>query len=173
MIHARPRSWRLRAAEPGDAPALAAIVEKGLASYREFAPGWSPPADAHDVAALSTALVDPEVWCLVGELDSTPAGHVSFVPARRSRRGAGDPGLAHLWQLFLLREAWGTGMAAALLEAALAEARRRGFLAMRLFTPAGQSRARRFYEREGFAAAGPPFDDAGFGMELVEYQRAL
>jgi GNAT superfamily N-acetyltransferase len=153
--------------------ALSAIVEQGLSSYLEFAPDWSPPAAAHDPEALSNALVDPEVWCLVGELGSTAAGHVSFVPARRSRRGAGDPRLAHLWQLFLLREAWGTGMAAALLDAALGEARRRGFYAMRLFTPAGQSRARRFYEREGFGAAGRPFDDPGFGMELVEYRREL
>jgi hypothetical protein len=49
----------------------------------------------------------------------------------------------------------------------------RGFTAMRLFTPAAQARARRFYEREGWTAAGEPSDELDFGMPLVEYRRAI
>jgi hypothetical protein len=56
---------------------------------------------------------------------------------------------------------------------ALDEAAHRGFTAMRLFTPAGQARARRFYEREGWKVAGEPFDDSEFGLALVEYRREL
>ena len=55
----------------------------------------------------------------------------------------------------------------------LAEARARGFAAMRLFTPAPQARARRFYEREGWALARPPAFDERMGLEIAEYRRAL
>jgi len=44
---------------------------------------------------------------------------------------------------------------------------------MRLFTPAGHGRARRFYEREGWTAAGPPTDENAFGMALIEYRRRV
>ena len=53
------------------------------------------------------------------------------------------------------------------------EAGIRGFREMRLFTPVGQSRARRFYEREGWCSVGDPFDERGFGMELLEYRRPI
>ena len=84
-----------------------------------------------------------------------------------------DPGLAHLWQIFVREPFWGTGVATALHTAMLEEARQRGYARLRLFTPAAQARARRFYEREGWALAAPPFFDESFGMEIVEYRRPL
>jgi hypothetical protein len=42
---------------------------------------------------------------------------------------------------------------------------------MRLFVPVGQARARRFYARERFTAAGEPFDFAG--LPALEYHRPL
>jgi hypothetical protein len=42
---------------------------------------------------------------------------------------------------------------------------------MRLFVPAGQARARRFYAREGFVAVGKPFE-FGLGLPVLEYQRS-
>jgi predicted GNAT family N-acyltransferase len=48
----------------------------------------------------------------------------------------------------------------------------RGFSEMRLFVVTGQARARRFYEREGFAAVGEPFDP-GMGLPTLIYRRAL
>ncbi len=44
---------------------------------------------------------------------------------------------------------------------------------MRLHTPSGQARARRFYEREGWQAAGAHAADAVLGLETVEYRRRL
>jgi hypothetical protein len=38
--------------------------------------------------------------------------------------------------------------------------------------PSGQARARRFYEREGWQAAGELFDNP-LGLLLVEYRRGL
>ena len=86
---------------------------------------------------------------------------------------AADPALAHLRNLFVDREHWGSGVAATLLDASAAEARERGFSTMRLFTPAGQARARRFYEREGWSAVGEEFDVPALGLPLVEYRYAL
>ena len=44
---------------------------------------------------------------------------------------------------------------------------------MRLYCAAAQARARRFYEREGWAARGEPFDEPQMGLALVEYRIGL
>ena len=100
-------------------------------------------------------------------------GHVGFLPAERTFAPTGDPGLAHFRQLFVVQAHWGTGLADQLHGAALDEARARGFTGMRLFTPAAQQRARRFYEREGWALARPPAFDDRIGLDIAEYRRAL
>jgi hypothetical protein len=38
---------------------------------------------------------------------------------------------------------------------------------MRLFTPADQARARRFYEREGWTLRAEPYFEAALGLDLV------
>jgi GNAT superfamily N-acetyltransferase len=68
---------------------------------------------------------------------------------------------------------WGSGLASRLHAAACDEAAARGYTAMRLFTPADQARARRFYEREGWAVAGEPFVHDELRLAMVEYRRAL
>jgi GNAT superfamily N-acetyltransferase len=170
---ARAMSYRFRLAEPSDAEALGAVVAEGFDTYRAFAPpGWAPPDPGEHVALLRAALGAPDVWCLVALADDGVAGHAAFLPASAAMMPADDPGLAHLWQIFVRPEHWGTGIARTLLARASAAARHRGFSTMRLFTPAGQHRARAFYERRGWSA-GEPFDDARFGMPLVEYRVSL
>jgi diamine N-acetyltransferase len=166
--------WQLRPAELDDARAIAQVDRDGFESYRAFAPpGWEPPTAEEEREWLSTHLGDPAVWCVLAEDSDGPAGHVAFMPAALARRASTEPGLAHLWLLFVRTSLWGSGLATELHTRALEEAARRGFTAMRLFTPAGQGRARRFYEREGWKIAGDPFDDTEFGMALVEYRRGL
>ena len=80
--------------------------------------------------------------------------------------------LSHLGKLFVVPAHWGRGTATTLLHNAIAAARERGFTMMRLFTPEGQGRARRFYEREGFRTVGPP-REVGLGIPVFEYRRAL
>ena len=84
-----------------------------------------------------------------------------------------DATLAHLRQLFVRTAHWGSGLATRLHAAAIDEATARGFATMRLFTPAAQARARRFYEREGWALARPPAFEGHIGLEIAEYRRAL
>jgi GNAT superfamily N-acetyltransferase len=166
-------SFSLRLAGPGDVAAIARTVDLGLESYRAFAPdNWEPPAD--ETHGLLERLGDPAVWCQVAESDGEPVGHVALMPAAiHGGWPEPDPGLAHLWQLFVREPFWGSGVATTLHTAVIEEARRRGFARFRLFTPAAQARARRFYEREGWALAAPPFFEESFGMDLVEYRRPL
>jgi GNAT superfamily N-acetyltransferase len=167
-------TFRIRPAQPEDAEELALTVVEGFDSYRAFAPRfWEPPGDPSDVLTLRRRLADERVWCQVGEREQTMAGHCAFLPSEMGHWPGPGPELAHLWQLFVRQPFWGAGLATDLLGAAVREAGRRGFEAIRLFTPAGHGRARRFYEREGWTPAGPPVDGAGFGMPLVEYRRNL
>jgi GNAT superfamily N-acetyltransferase len=166
--------FTLRLATPSDAEELARSVGEGFAGYRVFAPtGWEPPAEVSDPKPIADRLRDPEAWAVLAERGGEVAGHASFVPGRTSRWGSVDEGLAHLWQLFVREPYWGSGLATALHGEAVAEAVRRGFTSIRLYTPAGQARARRFYEREGWSVHGEPFLSQDLGLELVEYRRPL
>ena len=165
--------YTLRAAMGADAERMVGVTTEGFETYREFAPpDWSPPSADEELERLRELLPDPDVWYVVAEHEGDVIGHVGFLPATRSRWGADDASLAHFRQLFVARAHWGSGLARMLHRAAIAEATARGFSAMRLFTPAGQARARRFYEREGWAvtASGAPGLN---GLEIVEYRRSL
>lgn len=163
-----------RAIVRDDIDRLAAAVADASLGYRAFAPpGWEPPAASQQACTLQQWVADPGFWGEVGCEEQALAGHVAFIPAvRHSRRPASDTSLAHLGHLFVLPDYWGSGVAGELLAHATTTAQARGFARMRLFVPAGQLRARRFYEREGFAKAGDPFE-GGFGLPAVEYQRSL
>jgi GNAT superfamily N-acetyltransferase len=166
--------WSLRPATSRDAERVAAVTGEGFDGYRSFAPpGWKPPDPQAELKRLRGVLGDDEVWCLVAEEDGEIAGHVAIMPARIHPHPSDDDSMAHFWQLFVRERWWGTGLATALHAEAVREAGARGFTSMRLFTPAAQARARRFYEREGWTPAGEPFDDLDFGMPLVEYRRAI
>jgi GNAT superfamily N-acetyltransferase len=158
-----------------DAGGVARLLVEGFEVYRSFAPdGWSPPALAGTVELFEELLPQPDVWCRVAETAGGElAGQVTFMPAAHHRRAVDDPSLVHLLNLFVSRPFWGTGVATALLAAAVAAASEHGYARMRLFTPARQARARRFYEREGWAVAGDEFLDEGPNLVVVEYRREL
>jgi GNAT superfamily N-acetyltransferase len=167
-------TYAFRAATPTDAERITAVTMEGFATYRAFAPeSWTPPPAADERARLLSLLAEDWAFYRVAEHDGELVGHVGFLPAERTFAPTGDPGLAHFRQLFVTRAHWGTGLAVQLHGAAIAEARARGFTAMRLFTPAPQARARRFYEREGWALARPPAFDERIGLEIAEYRRTL
>ena len=168
-------SWSVRVAGPDDADLLADNVSAGYATYRSFAPaGWEPPDRELEARRLREGLATPEVWALLAEEGGEPAGHVALMPAATHELiPSHEPGLLHFWQLFVREPWWGSGLATELHSRALREARARGYTALRLFTPAAQARAQRFYEREGWTLARPPFEDPSFGMELAELRLTL
>lgn len=153
---------------------MATTVAEGFATYRAFAPDdWAPPDRLELALALTMRLRRPHVRAWVIEDEQGMVGHVTYLPAFHARRPSDEPGLAHLEQLFVRPPAWGTPAATELLTTAVRDAGARGFTAMRLFTPTGQRRGRRFYEREGWAARGEPWVESPLGLELVEYRRSL
>jgi GNAT superfamily N-acetyltransferase len=167
-------AWTLRPATPADAARLARVVTDGFAAYAEFGPpGWRPPTLEGQLALLEEALPQPDVWCRVAEEDGQVAGMVLIRSAAEPPLSDPEPGVAFLWRLFVEPPWFGTGLALELHDLGLDAARERGYGSIRLYAAAGQARARRFYEREGWVAAGPPFMQESFGMDVVEYRREL
>jgi GNAT superfamily N-acetyltransferase len=161
-------SWTLRRATVADADAMTETLAIGFDGYREFAAyGWQPPdlRAAPELARTRERLDATTTWVTIAEDAGVVAGHVGFVPQ------PGLAGSAHLWQLFVRPRWWGSGLAAELLALAVAAAVDQGYRRMRLFTPRDQARARRFYEREGFAWTGWEGLEEPLGLVLVEYAR--
>jgi GNAT superfamily N-acetyltransferase len=164
-----------RLATPSDAGAVATTISEGFETYRAWAPSdWTPPVVGEgDQERFAGALAHPDVWFLVAESDGTVIGHVALSLSTREDPGPPPPGAVFVWQLFV-RTAWhGYGTATVLVRAAVAEALTRGFSHMRLWTPEGAARARRFYEREGWALTGRAHRRSDFGLPTVEYGRDI
>jgi GNAT superfamily N-acetyltransferase len=163
-----------RPATSADAGRLAAVFVEGFETYRAFAGhDWQAPRVEEVAEDLAGRLEQPSVWCLLAEQPPDAAGYVALLPASEGRRPVRDPRLAHFWMLFVRAPWWGSGLAGRLHAAACDAAAARGFTALRLFTPARQARARRFYEREGWTLADGPYDDPEIGFSIVEYRRVL
>jgi GNAT superfamily N-acetyltransferase len=164
----RAARWTLRAPRPRDLAALTATADEGFRGYHAFAPAsYVPPSPAETRETIADRLTLPGAFARCARDRRGPLGHVIAFPM------PGEPGLQHLFHLFLRERAHGTGLATALLELAVADAREAGADAMRLFTPAGQARARAFYAREGFGLAGGPAWEPRLGMAVVELRRDL
>jgi GNAT superfamily N-acetyltransferase len=157
-----------RAALLEDGPVLAQTTRESFETYKSFTPaGWAPPTAAFEQARIAERLPRPDAWCLMAEDEGVPAGHVALL------RHESLPGHAYLWMLFVRRPWWGRGVATRMHERCLAEAAARGYVGMRLVTPADHGRARAFYEREGWAVAGSRFWEPMLALDLVEYTRSL
>jgi ribosomal protein S18 acetylase RimI-like enzyme len=173
-IRAMP-AFTTRRATLDDLPAITETQRQGFAGYAAFARrGWVPPLPQVEAAGIRDRMAQPDAWCVIAHDGDAVAGHVGFLAAReREAERAPIPGLAHLWALFVREPYWGSGLARRLHAMAVAEAAARGYRAMRLFTPAGQARARAFYEREGWACDGPAWLEPMLDLDLVEYRRSL
>lgn len=161
----------LRRATAADVPEALEVIREGFASYRAFGiPGWQPPEEP--MHGMDERLADG--WGVVAEDDGRIAGFGAFEQAlERVREGPEIPGLAHVWAIFVRETHWGAGIAGALLAAVVGEARRQGYAAARLNTPALHARARRFYAREGWSERGEPVHVEALGLDMVELFRPL
>jgi predicted GNAT family N-acyltransferase len=83
-------------------------------------------------------------------LDGVPCGAGRFIFEQ--------PGVAKIQRMAVVDDARGKGAGRALLDFLEGEARRRG---ARGFTLSAQTQAKQFYEKAGYSAVGPVFDDAG------------
>jgi GNAT superfamily N-acetyltransferase len=167
--------FELRAARPDDAETLAETVRLGFASFRAWAGReFDPPPHTLEAPRIREGLERPSTWALLAFAGGEPAGHVAITQAREREEPRPDiPGLAHFWMLFVRPPWWGSGLAGRLNGLAVEQAAARGYAAMRLHTPAGNLRARAFYEREGWRTAGTLIPEPMLGIDLVEYRRDL
>ena len=167
--------FELRAATMDDAESIAETVQLGFASFRAWAgPGFDPPPGELELQRIREGLALPSTWALLALSGGEPAGHVAVTQAREREEPRPDiPGLAHLWMLFVRPPWWGSGLAARLNDVAVEEAAARGYRAIRLHTPAGNLRARAFYEREGWSTDGVLLPEPLLGIDLVQYRLDL
>lgn len=139
-----------------DAPAIAAVhVRSWQAAYRGLIPDavLISLSVERRMAFWADTITDLEpptgVW--VAERDGAVAG---FVHVRRSKDQGAEPSVGEVGAIYLMPEAWSRGLGRALLDAAVVELGRNGFEAATLWVFRDNARARRFYERAGWAPDG-------------------
>lgn len=171
---------QIRPATPEDAGAIAAVhVASWQATYRgvfddDVLDGPDLPANR---LRLWQRLLGPDrpprSATVVAELPER--GVVGFAFTTASRDDDADDAAAELNSIYALPGVWGTGAGRGLMVAALAGARDAGFRSATLWVLAANARARRFYERAGFAVDGTSKSEpyAGATITEVRYRRDL
>ena len=137
---------------------------------RSWLAGYQGLVDPDELEAVASeraehdwqrSLTDPASRLALGLIDGTPAGIAKVGPDSTEE----VPG-HWLDLLYVAPEFWGTGVASALLRWAVDQARATGATCLWLRVVEAQGRARRFYEREGWAydAEVPPSQNAFFPL---------
>ena len=148
-------AYALRAPVAADAPALAALGRDSFSAAfaHLYAPGDLAAFldEVHDEATVARRIASPNrVYRLAEDAVGTLAGYCqlvlrdSFEPVSTALRPV------TLSQLYCAGSATGSGLGAALMDWALAEAREWGADEIRLSVWAGNHGAQRFYARYGF-----------------------
>ena len=117
--------------------------------------------------AAKNALSDPQMICKLAGSETAPLG---FYVVRQADCPANAPSPAfELKQIYLMADAYGTGIGKALFEDAVAEVRRRGAKCMWLSVSDKNLRAQRFYQKLRFVPAGRG-PDFHVGTDLLTSQ---
>ena len=143
----------MRAAGPADAPELSRVHAE---SWRAAYPGMVPQGyldelrEDHWVEAFTDWLSTGRMKALMLLEDGRAVGASVYGPAREEALA----GWGEVVTLYLLPEAFGRGLGGALLQSVLEDLRREGFSSAFLWALRENLRARRFYEKQGFAPTG-------------------
>ena len=166
----------IRTAKPGDARAIAEIhVATWRAAYRGLMPDDFLAALSVDerTAMWSTALGRPSPSQLtLVEIEGTLAAFCIYGPTRDDE----PPEVAEIYALNVHPARWREGLGRALCEHAVAEAAARGHTAIALWVMTANDRARRFYERLGYAADGAARANShliGRAFDEVRYRKVI
>jgi GNAT superfamily N-acetyltransferase len=165
----------LRRAEPQDAMAVARVhVRSWQAAYRTLLPDdyldqLRPEDRAHGYDFASLDPLKPRT--IVAVEDGLIQGFVTTAPSR----DLDLPDHGELWALYVDPELWGRGIGVALVSAARAGLVELGFRKAFLWALAGNVRADRFYQMDGWAPDGVSRSESMFGVTVneVRYQRGL
>jgi len=169
----------IRPEHPDDLDAVAALhVRAWQAGYAGILP--AAVLDALSAPAWAERRRERRAGGTVHTLvatDGPVAGFVTLGPYREKP----EPGVGEIYAIYLEPERVGTGVGRALMTAALDELRARGFRTVRLWVLEANHRARRFYERAGFAPDGSravyegalPGGGDRLALDAIRYARAL
>lgn len=148
---------RIRFGEAADVDAAVSVFERSNLARRH---GVWPNRPAR-VERVRAHLRDAASWFLVARQGVAIVGMVSAGPLRGDD-GAGPvtPG-GLLSYLFVIPERWGEGIGGMMLDAALAEAKRRHYSRVHLWTHEDNERSHRLYRSRGFAPTGRTADGEG------------
>jgi GNAT superfamily N-acetyltransferase len=149
-----------------DAGVIAAVHQAAVTfAYRGFFPDSPPPTVAELQAIWVTRLADPTAAVLLASRDGRPAGSVM---------ASADPqfGEGQIAGLHVLPAEWGQGVGGALHDAALTVLSAAGHRTAGLWVIAANRRARRMYERRGWALL-PGVEQQDYGVTEVRYRREL
>jgi GNAT superfamily N-acetyltransferase len=162
-------TWTIRAAQPADAESLVRVHELASSELFERVVG-KPLADFVPYAARLESFrhgignVSETARILVADGD---AGLVGFAVCVLAPDGRGE-----LKDLYVIPSAWGTGVSGELAGAALAALGDMGASEAFLWVVEANPRARRFYERAGWARAAAS-RASPLGPREVQYTRQL
>lgn len=163
---------RYRSGTPRDALAVAELVAAGFRTYRAFTPpDWRPRPALQEEAELHVVLSSGSVRSRIAVTpESRVVGFTAWRPATaRTDPPEPIPGRAHLRALFVAPPLQGSGLAAELLTWSVDGMRESGFDSAQLWTPAEHTRARTFYEREGWRDTGEHVFSPQLALDLVRY----
>ncbi len=169
------RSLEIREPQGSDVRGMAALMLRGNATYREFAPRfWQPPGFDRTRAQWGMRLRESDRWTRIGvDADASLVALASWRPAREhGDEGPDLPGVAYLSHLYVEPSMWGHGIARELLGLAEEAMRDRGFARALLWTPACAP-ARGFYERCGWTPDGRERWSTELHLPMVGYERTL
>ncbi|MEG3082314.1 GNAT family N-acetyltransferase [Sphingomonas sp. PB2P12] len=151
-------TWRLRRAEPGDAPALSLVASATfLDTYATVLSGADIVAHCtmkNSIATFETWLADPATIVTMAEYEPghAPIGYtVLAAPDFPIEPGPAD---IELRRIYLMKQAQGTGLGVALMARALEDAASHERTRILLGVWDQNARARTFYERQGFKVIG-------------------
>ena len=149
-------SFMLRPATTADLPAIDRVYRAGFTdtfAHLYSAEDFNLFLDQVTPAAWRAEYDDPDYAFHVAESDGAVAGFAKLGPSALPHAPAGRS--IELRQLYILKAWHGSGLAVALMDWTITEARRRGADHLNLSVYVDNHRARRFYDRYRFAFRGP------------------
>ncbi len=172
------RSVVVRPAHPADAPRLGVVhVRSWQSAYpgllpQDYLDGLDPAVRAERWLGVLTTEVRPGEQVFVVESGGEVVGFVSVGPSRDGSGGSPEGEVGEVHAIYLLPRWWGQGLGVRLLVAGLDHLRENGFRSATLWVLESNTRARRFYERCGWALDGAATVDTslGFPMSEVRYR---
>jgi ribosomal protein S18 acetylase RimI-like enzyme len=171
----------VRRAGPADAAPIAVVqVRSWQGAYRGLLPqeylDGLDPADAADRWRRGLERNDwPTRGTIVAVSDGQVRGFAHFGPTRDADTDAGGSRAGEINAIYVLPEAWGSGLGRSLMTGALSELAAGGYETATLWVLESNARARRFYARAGWTADGSAkrADIGGSPVTEVRYRRPL